>query len=99
MTTFERYGSKRDRKEGLKLGSKEGRLEGRQEALQEGELEGMQIAKEALQKSIIDILSKRFGMISGRFCKSIQSVEDIDKLTELVARAGSVETLKEFSIK
>ena len=115
VTTFERYGLKRGKVLGRKLGRKEGhkegrlegrveghvegREEGRMEALQEGELKGMQIAKETLQKSIIDILSKRFGMISGRFCKSIQSVDDIDKLTELVARAGSVESLKEFSIK
>ena len=103
LTTFERYGLKRGKVLGRKLGRKEGRLEGLQEGrlegLQEGELKGMQIAKETLQKSIIDILSKRFGMISGRFCKSIQSVDDIDKLTELVARAGSVESLKEFSIK
>jgi hypothetical protein len=69
------------------------------EALQGSEPVALKVAQETLHRSIIEILSKRFGMISGRFCKSIQSVEDLAKLKELVNRAGTVETLKDFSIK
>ena len=61
-----------------------------------GKAEGIEIGKtEGIIQSIIGILSAK-GDISKEMLTSIESIEDIERLQELVIKAASIESISEF---
>ncbi len=79
VTSIERIGRARGRKEGRNLGLKEGRQEGREEGLHVGRKEGRE---EASRDLVARLLAKRFGPLSPATEKAIEGLS-LQKLEAL----------------
>ncbi|HLX64088.1 MAG TPA: hypothetical protein VKX17_22640 [Planctomycetota bacterium] len=84
VTSFERHGMKIGRREGIK----QGRERGRREGIQTG-----------TRKSILVLLEERFGKVPVPIISVVNSIDNSDKLTELLRVAARIGSLKEFPVK
>ena len=82
-------GRQEGRKEGRKEGQQEGRKEGRQEGRQEGTATGLKLA-------IIEALAARFGPLPDDIKVELGSIEDTNRLLELIAMASVAESIEAF---
>jgi predicted transposase YdaD len=72
----------------------EGRQEGHQEGRQEGHQEGQIFSK---QQAVIEVLETRFEQVPEGLIEAIENIDDLPKLTQLLASAARSTDLKAFA--
>jgi flagellar biosynthesis/type III secretory pathway protein FliH len=72
----------------------EGRQEGHQEGRQEGHQEGQIFSK---QQAVIEVLETRFEQVPEGLIEAIENINDLPKLTQLLASAARCTDLEAFA--
>ena len=90
------YGIQKGRQEGRQEGMQKGIQKGRQEGRQEGMQKGI---RKGIQKGIIRGLRKKFGEVPAALVKQIDSINDMEKLEELLDQTMVAKNLAEFKIQ
>jgi predicted transposase YdaD len=86
------------RQEGLQKGLQKGLRKGRQEGLQKGVEKGVQQGVLAFQDVLLSEMAERFGPVPEATRRRVKSIQDLDKLKEVVKRLIHASSLDDLGL-